>query len=334
MRVLGSSARLLSKIWIGIFLLVPFLFIGCVSSVSRLKEKDGIINLADPTIFLYQDTYYLYGTGNRNGFKVYTSKDLRNWSIVENDNNGYALHQDDSFGDRNFWAPQVFSFKDKFYMAYTANEKIALAESSHPAGPFKQVNREPISSTQRMIDPYIYIDEDGKKYLYHVRVANGGNRIFVGELKDDFSGLKEGTLRECIRGTDAWEDIKNDEYDNWSVTEGPTVVKYNDLYYLIYSANHYRSPHYAVGYATSSSPLGPWKKAENNPVLSRDLIQKNGTGHGDFFQSKEGEFYYIFHTHQSVQKVGPRKTAMVKVEFMENGSGIKMDSKTFSYLKE
>jgi hypothetical protein len=38
----------------------------------------------------------------------------------------------------------------------------------------------------------------------------------------------------------------------------------------MYSANHFGGQHYAVGYATSSSPLGPFKKAANNPVLQKN----------------------------------------------------------------
>lgn len=317
----------------GILLVFLFVLDSCsVSKANYLEKEDEVINLADPSIFLHENTYYLYGTGAKNGFKVYTSKDLKTWKIPENGRNGFALHKNDVFGDRNFWAPQVFKFSNKFYMAYTANERIALAVSDDPAGPFKQVNKEPISSQERMIDPFIYIDEKGIKYLYHVRVANGGNRIFVGELKDDFSGIRKGTLRECIRVTEDWEDVKEDQYDDWPVTEGPTVLKYNDLYYLLYSANHYRSPYYAVGYAISESPLGPWVKAESNPVLSRKLIQKYGTGHGDFFQGKDGKYYYVFHTHQSEDKVGPRKTAIINLDLGDN-QDIEIKENTFSYLK-
>ena len=63
--------------------------------------------------------------------------------------------------------------------------------------------------------------------------------------------------------------------------EGPTVVKLDDLYYLFYSANHFKNIDYAVGYATSTSPYGPWKKHANNPIIHRSIVHENGSGHGD-----------------------------------------------------
>src|SRR5690606_36743644 len=168
----------------------------------------------------------------------------------------YALKKGDAFGDRGFWAPQVFFHESKFYMAYTANEHIAIATSDSPLGPFKQQEKNPVIPQEKNIDSFIFMDDDGKKYLYHVIVANGGNRIFVAEMKDDLSGIYPETVVKCIDAEDSWENIENAE---WSVIEGPTVIKQGELYYLIYSANDFRSTNYAVGYAVSDSPTGPWK---------------------------------------------------------------------------
>ncbi len=53
------------------------------------------------------------------------------------------LGQEDAFGDKGFWAPQVFSYDGRFYMAYTANEKMSLATSDNPLGPFLCKIKEP-----------------------------------------------------------------------------------------------------------------------------------------------------------------------------------------------
>ena len=37
----------------------------------------------------------------------------------------------------------------------------------------------------------------------------------------------------------------------------------------MYSANFYASEDYALGYAVSESPMGPFVKSETNPILSR-----------------------------------------------------------------
>lgn len=296
-------------------LLISFLF--WTIGLTSLTEKEPIY-LADPSIFYHDGTYYLYGTSGNDknlGFEVYLSEDLESWK-KSTKNEGYALKKGDSFGEIGFWAPQVFEFEGLFYMAYTANENIAIATSDSPLGPFKQKELKSLPAPVKQIDPYIFIDTDGKKYLYHVRLTEG-NRLFVAELKDDFSGIKEETLTYCLHAEELWENTQNVD---WTVSEGPAIIKHQDLYYFIYSANDFRNPDYAVGYATSKNPMGPWTKNPINPIFDRSDSGINGTGHGDYFVDKDGKLRYILHTHNSELDVSPRKAALIELHFSKNGS--------------
>lgn len=313
------------------------LFVACSQDKNLMKVPLETVSrnifVADPTIFYSKGTYYLYGTttgniANGEGFLVYTSSDLKKWSGPSGAQNGLALKKGDSFGDKGFWAPQVLEYNKKFYMIYTANENIAIASSDSPLGPFKNESKKPIIETGNQIDPFIFIDEDGKKYLYHVKLTNG-NRIFVAEINDDLQSIKPETLTGCISGTLPWENTENTA---WPVTEGPTVLRYNGLYYLIYSANDFRNPDYAVGYATSKSPLGPWEKSKNSPIISRKNVNQNGIGHGDVFWDQNKKMYYVLHTHFSTTEVSPRKAGMISVDF--EGEELKADPKSFVFLKE
>jgi xylan 1,4-beta-xylosidase len=318
-----------------VFNLVVTVWLAATATAQVASKTENNIYLADPTIFRHNDTYYLYGTvgGNaNNGFIVYTSKDKKNWSKGNNTQGGFALRKGETYGSANFWAPQVFAYKNSFYMAYVADENIAIAISSNPVGPFLQKTMQPLEAPVKQIDPFIFIDNDGKKYLYHVRLTSG-NKIFVAQMKDDFSGIDTNTLQECITATSLWE---NTAHTNWPVTEGPTVIKHRNIYYLFYTANDFRNPDYAVGYATSSSPYGPWEKYAGNPIISKNNIGVNGTGHGDFVIDSNGKLSYVFHTHFSDTVVGPRKTAIVDVKFVKDGkTGIDklvIDTKSFRYL--
>jgi xylan 1,4-beta-xylosidase len=275
---------------------------------SSTQPAQTPLTLADPTIFLWQGKYYAFGTNSDNGIPAYTSADLVHWKAIDT-NHGFALKKGDGFGTKGFWAPQVFHYKDKFYMAYTANENIAIATSANPYGPFAQSDKRSLPAPVRQIDPFVFIDDDGKKYLYHVRLLNG-NRIYGAVLQDDFLGIDTSTLQECISATNQWENTDNAQ---WPVTEGPTVIKNGGKYYMFYSANDFRNPDYAVGMAASDHPLGPWVKYSNNPVLSRKQTGYNGTGHGDLFTTADGRWHYVFHTHQSATQVGPRKTMLVDI---------------------
>jgi xylan 1,4-beta-xylosidase len=282
--------------------------------------------LADPTIFEHKGTYYLYGTkGNRDipgeGFLVYTSTDLKTWKGPAGAHDGYAFKKGDGYGDKGFWAPQVFEHNGTFYMAYTANEQLAIATADSPLGPFKN-DGTALKSDVKQIDPFIFF-ENGKTYMYHVRLDNG-NRIFVAEMEPDLSAIKPETLKECFHATEKWEDT---ETVPWTVTEGPTVIKKDKLYYLIYSANDFRNKDYAVGYATSATPYGPWEKAANSPFISRYTVGFTGSGHGDVFYDKKGNMYYVFHTHASETEVGPRKTAIIPITLKKKKIAIKQNSK-------
>lgn len=275
------------------------------------------IEFADPHIFVENDTYYLYGTGGKDGFLVYVSDDLENWQGPAGASDGYALMKGDSFGTRGFWAPQVFRYDGCYYMVYTADEQIAIARSDSPLGPFRQEQAKKISGEGRQIDPYIYFEGD-KIYFYHVRLQEG-NKLFVAEMEPDLSDIRAETVQFCFEALpDTWEDTRNAE---WRVAEGPTVLKRGDRYFFIYSANDFRNPDYAVGYAVSDSPGGVWAKYEGNPILDSTIAGCNGTGHGDIFTDREGNLKYVFHYHATDSRVDPRRTAIIDAAFVPDGNG-------------
>ncbi|MGJ7031488.1 glycoside hydrolase family 43 protein [Niabella hirudinis] len=310
-----------------IFLTTLIVLLCCSSPLSAQTEDGQNPLMADPTIFFHNGVYYLYGTNGRgadNGFIAYTSTDLRSWKAA-----GKVLTPGDAFGTKGFWAPQVFTYKGRFYMAYTANEHIAIAVADNPLGPFKQEKQVPLEGPVRMIDPFVFFDK-GKIYLYHVRLREG-NRIYVAEMNEALTAIRETTARECLHAAPGWENTANAP---WGVTEGPTVFKRGDLYYMLYSANDFRNPDYAIGIAASTSPLGPWRKEPINPVISRASVGANGPGHGDLFRDKQGRWMYVLHTHFSGTRVAPRKTAVIQLLFPKKKGDpiIKADPKTFRFL--
>lgn len=303
---------------------------GLLSGTANLAQQPSIF-LADPTIFADKGKFYLYGTSSNQGFLVYESADLKSWRQPKDSARRLALKRGDAFGDKGFWAPQVFTYMGNYYMAYTANEQIGIARASSPAGPFRQDSLVALSGTGKQIDPFVLF-ENGKVYLYHVKLQNG-NRIFVTEMKPDLSDIIPGTEKECIASTEGWE---NTAKSDWPVAEGPTVLKHKNIYYLLYSANDFRNKDYAVGYATSHSPTGPWKKYTGNPIISRHTVGHNGSGHGDVFTDKKGQLYYVVHTHNSDERVSPRATAVVRLKFNAVKGGedvLEADGSSFEWLQ-
>jgi hypothetical protein len=122
---------------------------------------------------------------------------------------------------------------------------------------------------------------------------------------------KDGFVPILDHGSDKqqWENAHVDDYARsggqkkdrrWE--EGSTTIRTTDaqgrpLYYLTYSANNYENEFYGVGYATATSPLGPWRKSPANPVLSQDPAKGlYSTGHGSVIASPDGtQLYYVHH---------------------------------------
>ncbi|MFC3199075.1 glycoside hydrolase family 43 protein [Parapedobacter deserti] len=281
------------------------------------QEKRELF-FADPTIYVEGGKYYLTGTGGSgkgaaSGFAVLESNDLQTWAPpTRADGQAHMIltKGDQAFGTEGFWAPQLLKEKDTYYLTYTANEQTVLAQSQTLLGPYRQQEVAPIDGSEKNIDSYIFKDDDGKYYLYHVRFANG-NYLWVAEFDMGKGEIKPETLKKCFGQTEPWE--ATPAYESAPIMEGPTVIKLKDKYYLFYSANHYRNIDYAVGYAVSDSPYGPWVKQKNSPIIHRSIVGEHGAGHGDLFEGLDGQLYYVYHVHFDQQQVTPRRTRIVPI---------------------
>ena len=301
-------------------ILLLIIFITQIIKINAQKE----IFFADVSIYSENGKYYLSGTrtGQPPGFKLLESENLIDWHKFDNSETEMLIGVSNKvYGDRGFWAPQILKENNMYYLTYTANEHIAIAKSSKLSGPFNQTRIEPIDSSRKNIDSYLFKDDDGKYYMYHVRFKKG-NYIWVAEFDITSGKMKMETLKQCFTNTQQWEAISLSTIN--PIMEGPTVVKLKGIYYLFYSANDFRSIDYAVGYATANSPYGPWTKYENNPIIHRSIVKENGSGHGDLFFDKQNKPYYVYHVHNSSTKVNPRRTRIIPLH-------LKLNTKTGIY---
>lgn len=262
------------------------------------SAEEGQLLLADPFILEEDGWYYIYGTHSADGIVVYRSQDLKTWSdLCGNAKGGLALHKDDSWGEKWFWAPEVYKIGRKYLMTYSAEEHICYAESDSPCGPFVQREKRPYME-EKGIDSSIFWDK-GKPYIFWVRFQPYG--IWVAELSDDMSRVKiEGAKLVLKPEANTWEQVQA------YVSEGPCVIHHEGKYYLTYSCNDYQSQDYAVGYAVSDNVTGPYVRYEGNPILHRHLGYV-GTGHHSLFKRGKG-YYMVYHAHNNRGKIHPRQT--------------------------
>ncbi|MGN1246194.1 MAG: glycoside hydrolase family 43 protein [Muribaculaceae bacterium] len=287
---------------------------------EKTKVIGEEITFADPTIFVENGKYYLTGTREAGafGFQLLESTDLANWTACHADTARYMLKKgDNTFGEWGFWAPQIYRHNDKYLLFYTANEQVVVAKSDSITGQFSQSEVCCIDGSEKNIDPFLFKDDDGSYYLYHVRF-NNGNYLWSARYDIENDSIDHSTLVRCFGLTDAWE--KTDD-GRWSpVMEGPTVMKLEGTYYMFYSANHFLNQDYAVGYATAPAPQGPWTKYEGNPIIHKSIVGESGSGHGDFFKGLDGRPYYVYHVHNSDSVVSPRLTRIVPLTMTRTDS--------------
>jgi beta-xylosidase len=247
----------------------------------------GLIGPADPDVIKYQGTYYMYPTLDGKGYDVFVSKDLVHWK-----------RKGKCFTDprRGAWAPGIFHDirgDGNFYLYYTVDrpgggKQIGVASADGPLGPF--VDRENL--VNGAIDAHLFQDDDGRLYLYFVKIP--GSRIYVQPMSNPVT--KKGDPTEVIRPTENWERKRG------AVTEGPWMLKHNGMYYLMYSGSAADGPDYGIGYATASSPLGPFKKYEHNPIGKRGG-GVFGPGHNCVVTGPDGKLWMVYHQ-QNSEKIG------------------------------
>jgi beta-xylosidase len=224
---------------------------------------------------------------------------------------GLCLKKEDVMGEGGFWAPEIIYRNGLFYMVYVADEHLGVATATSPLGPFKQEQKKWLSERQA-IDGHFFIDDDGTIYLYYVRFDRG-NVLYVTTMSDDMLSIDEQNEKFIFRASEDWE-LKDE-----SVVEGPFILKHNGKYYLTYSANHTRSPYYAIGYAVSDSPMGEFVKYSANPILKMNE-EVNGVGHHSFVITNNGELVCVCHSHYSKTQFVPRTICLDRAKFVcENG---------------
>ena len=270
---------------------------------------------ADPVVKIFDGTYYMYCTytkrsqERKDGIRVFTSKNLVEW-----EDKGFAVTEDDSWGSHGFWAPDIVEKDGVYYLYYAAEERMCVVMADTPLGPFKQKEKKPIEPDSIKIDGHVFKDDDGQYYFYYVHFGEG-NEIWGGKLNDDMVSVDEASLKMMVKPDEPWE-----QHMGW-VTEGPEIIKHKGTYYLTYSGSHFMSPEYAVGYATSKSPLGPWKKYEYNPIM-KSTSYAHGTAHHTLTTSPDGwDMFIVYHRHYSLDRANPRKLAVDRIQFVPQKSG-------------
>lgn len=296
--------------------------------VSLSIDNNPVLNgfYADPEVLYSNKTgkYYIYPTSDGflwwsgTYFKTFSSTDLKTW---KDEGVILDLKKDVTWADRNAWAPAAIEKEIegqyKYFYYFTAAQKIGVAVSDSPEGPFVDSGK-PIVDFKpdgidwgQEIDPDVFTDPiSGKSYLYW-----GNGYMAVAELNEDMLSVKRETVQML--------------HPDQTFREGTEVFYRKGIYYFLWSEDDTRSPNYRVRYAISKSPVGPLTIPKNNIVIEKDPSQGiYGTGHNSVIKDKDSNQYYIVY-HRFNRPNGitmgdaagyNREVCVDKLNFNEDGS--------------
>ncbi len=274
--------------------------------------------------------YWAYTTGNL--FPILHSTDLVHWKrsgTAFTRRPAWALRS----GDWHPWGPNTVDVREScpgthsracyvmYYAALSSRYKVncvAVATATKPQGPY--TDRGPLSGEvdaegrpigcgdnhgYGMIDPSAFVDpHSGQRYLYvsedfscppastSCTAADGilQPTISVIPISSDYM-TATGPRTPLFSGVSrSWESATI----SVPTVEGPATTFHDGVYYLLYSGGNWRID-YGVGYATSSSPTGPFAKSPANPILSQTRGALSTGGGGTPVIGPHGGSWFLYH---------------------------------------
>ena len=247
------------------------------------------------------------------------SKDLIHWEVI-----GHAITNPawsglgNLEGGRGYWAPDISYYDGKFYITATYRQNDTLEDadsyawnatpyrrqmvvsSERPEGPYS----EPSFIDEDGIDPSIFTDDDGRRYM----LLNRGARIF--EINPD--------------GTKQLSEAKLLYYGhNKRAPEGSHLLKKDGWYYLFQAEGGTGMGH-RVSVARSKELFGNYEPCPFNPIMRQEdpkqAIQR--CGHGKPVCAPNGEWYMVYLCGRQIDgkwSMLGRETALDKITWTADG---------------
>lgn len=235
----------------------------------------------DPSICRVGDKYYIVNSSFEYfpGVPVSESTDLVNWKQI-----GNVLDRDSQIPLKGatswlgIYAPTIRYDNGTWYMITTnvGNGGNFFVTASKPEGPWS----EPIWLKQGGIDPSLYF-EGSKCYM----CSNPDDAIWLCEID-------RKTGRQLTESKQIWKG------NGGRYVEGPHIYKKDGWYYLLCSEGGTELAHHLT-IARSRNIYGPYISNPDNPILTNcdqkgQSKQIQGTGHGDFVEDFNGNWWIVF----------------------------------------
>lgn len=282
---------MIKRLFLGLAIFAVSAFFTQLSAQEKKAQNPLIFaDVPDMSMVRVGDTYYMSSTTMHMapGVPIMKSKDLVNWQIVNYAYDTLAnvdamnLVNNKSTYGRGSWASCIRYKNGTFYIstfAQTTNKTYIYSTTDIEKGPWKRIAFEP-----SLHDNTIFFDDDGHNYIIW-----GSGKLNIAELKDDLSGLKEGTERVLIENASA------PGGPIMLPAEGSQLFKVNGKYYL-YNICWPRNSMRTVLIHRADKITGPYE----GKVGLQDL----GVAQGGLIDMPDGTWYsYLFRDFGSVGRI-------------------------------
>ena len=234
----------------------------------------------DPSIVRVGEDYYLVNSSFVlfPGLPVSHSRDLVHWRTV-----GHAVQDLEASGLRDlpggygYWAPDISFYHGRFWVVATLRRPAPpyrlqmITSAVDPRGPWSKPRFLPLDG----IDPSLFADEDGRRYILLNPGATLAEISEEGELLSPPEMIYFGSAK-----------VK---------PEGPHLLKRDGWYYLFQAEGGTGEGHMETA-ARSRSLKGPYAPCPYNPILSPKqksaYIQRSG--HGKPFMLPDGRWMMVY----------------------------------------
>ena len=256
------------------------------------KAQNPVIfaDVPDMSMIRVGDSYYMSSTTMHMapGVPIMKSKDLVNWTIINYAYDTLAnvdamnLVNGKSTYGKGTWASCIRYHKGMYIVstfAQTTNKTYIYKTKDIEKGPWERITFSPAYH-----DHTLWFDDDGKIYIiWSVR------KLLIAEMKEDLSGVKEGTERVLI------EDANAPLEKNVGLGEGSQLFKVNGKYYL-FTIAWPRGGMRTVVVHRADKINGPWE--------GKVAFQDQGVAQGGIIDTPDGRWFaYLFQDHGSVGRI-------------------------------
>lgn len=262
---------------------------------------------ADPAVVKFRNEYYMFVTRS---LGYWHSTDLTNWTFI--------IPEKWYFQGSN--APAAHNYKDSIlYVCGDPSGSMSVLYTDNPKrGDWKAVP----AIINDLQDPDLFIDDDGKAYMFWGSSNKFPIRAKTLERDHRFRpSAKTFELFNLDGARHGWERFGENHSDTvlGGYIEGPWMTKHNNKYYLQYAAPGTEFNVYGDGAYVSDSPLGPYTYMPNNPFSYKPGGFMNGAGHGSTVSGPYDVYWHFASMAVSVNVTWERRICMYPTFFDKEG---------------